>query len=144
MDKDILVEIGSRIAMIRRSYGMTQEKLADELGVSPKHISHSENGTSGFSLKNLIQICNLFECSLDYIVFGNRNDSTLSKLPPEIVTVLNTGSKEELDRLNRYLNVLVDFVLASAFLTFLFFLILVFHFLAAINKTRFIYSYSGS
>ncbi|MGN1111709.1 MAG: helix-turn-helix domain-containing protein, partial [Acutalibacteraceae bacterium] len=46
MESDFKISIGKRIAEIRRSHNVTQEELADHLGVSPKHISHTECGTS--------------------------------------------------------------------------------------------------
>ena len=45
---------------------------------------------------------------MDYIIFGNKNNETLSKLPDEIVKILNTGSSEEIARLNRYLQVYIE------------------------------------
>jgi len=108
MKNSTLTAIGSRIAEIRRHHKTTQESLADSLGVSPKHISHVENATSSFSLKNLIQFCNLFDCSLDYIIFGEQNNEALSKLPNEIVKTLNTGTIEEIERLNRYLQIYIE------------------------------------
>lgn len=39
MESDVMIPIGKRLAEIRRSHHVTQETLADRLGVSPKHIS---------------------------------------------------------------------------------------------------------
>jgi transcriptional regulator with XRE-family HTH domain len=108
MDKDTLTALGARLAEVRRSKNVTQEDLADMLGVSPKHISHVENATSCLSLKNLIKFCTIFDCSLDYLVFGKQNNEALSKLPDEIVKVLNTGSAEDIERLIRYLQIYVE------------------------------------
>jgi transcriptional regulator with XRE-family HTH domain len=108
MENDILMAIGSRIAEVRRSHKVTQETLADMLGVSPKHISHVENATSCLSLKNLIQFCTIFGCSLDYLVFGKQNNDALSKLPDEVVRILNVSNDAEIARLNRYLQVYVE------------------------------------
>jgi len=108
MENDILTAVGTRIAEIRRHHKITQEALADSLGVSPKHISHVENATSSFSLKNLIQFCTLFNCSLDYIIFGKQNNEALSKLPDEIVRLLNTGSNDDIECLNRYLQIYIE------------------------------------
>ena len=108
MENNFLIPIGRRISEIRRSHNMTQEALADKLSVSPKHISHTECGTSSLSLKNLIEFCNLFNCSLDYVVLGVKEDGMLSKLPKEISETLYTGDDEELDRLNRYLQIYVE------------------------------------
>jgi transcriptional regulator with XRE-family HTH domain len=108
MDKDTLTALGARLAEVRRSKNVTQEDLADMLGVSPKHISHVENATSCLSLKNLIKFCTIFDCSLDYLVFGKQNNEALSKLPDEIVKILNTGSTEDIERLIRYLQIYVE------------------------------------
>ncbi len=78
------------------------------LGVSPKHISHVENATSSLSLKNLIQFCAIFRCSLDYIIFGKQYDEALSRLPDGIVKILNTGNEDDIDRLNRYLQIYLE------------------------------------
>ncbi len=108
MENDTLIAIGLRIAEVRRSHKVTQEALADMLGVSPKHISHVENATSCLSFKNLIQFCMIFGCSLDYLVFGKQNNEALSRLPDEVVRILNASNDAEIARLNRYLQVYVE------------------------------------
>ena len=108
MNNHYLVSMGRRISDIRRINKITQEKLADMLGVSPKHISHTECGTSGLSLKNLIEFCKIFNCSLDYLVFGKTGNSILDKLPEEIINLLSHGTEEELDRFNRYLQIYIE------------------------------------
>ena len=108
MKDDFINNIGTRIAEIRRSNKATQEEVADHLGVSPKHISHVENATSCLSLKNLIQFCKLYDCSLDYLVFGKGSNEALSKLPEDIVKILNTGSKSDIELINRYLQIYLE------------------------------------
>lgn len=108
MENDIFTAISIRIAEVRRSHKVTQEALADMLGVSPKHISHVENATSCFSLKNLIQFCTIFNCSFDYLIFGKQNNEALSKLPDGIVKILNTGNTTDIERLNRYLQIYIE------------------------------------
>lgn len=108
MENDTFTTIGIRIAEIRRQHKITQEALADMLGVSPKHISHVENATSSLSLKNLIQFCTIFNCSFDYLIFGKQHNEPLSKLPDDIVKILSTGNNEDIDRLNRYLQIYIE------------------------------------
>lgn len=107
MNNNYLVPIGHRISEIRRSNGMTQEVLAEKLGVTPKHISHTECGTSSFSIANLIEFCKIFDCSLDYIILG-KQDVLLSKLPEEIIQILRSGNDENISRLIKYLNVYIE------------------------------------
>lgn len=108
MKDDSLATMGQRMSAIRRQHNTTQESLADLLNVSPKHISHCENATSYLSLKNLVKFCDLFDCSLDYLVFGNHNDSILSKLPDEIIQILQMGTDTDIDRLTRYLQIYIE------------------------------------
>lgn len=111
MEKEnFLIPIGNRIAEIRRSHKVTQEKLAEQLEVSPKHISHTECGTSSLSLKNLMEFCKYFDCSLDYIIFGKTVDPVLDKLPKEIVHILQTGTEKDIEILNRYLQSFIELV----------------------------------
>lgn len=107
-ENTLAISMGARIAEIRRSHNVTQEALAEVLDVSPKHISHTECGTSTLSLKDLVQFCNLFHCSLDYVVLGKTTDEILSQIPASIVQILYSDNKEELDRLNRYLQVYAE------------------------------------
>ena len=51
-------DIGKRIRACRLAKGMTQEQLANEVGVVVTHISHIETGNSVPSLKTLIDIIN--------------------------------------------------------------------------------------
>lgn len=110
MKDSIYVPIGERMAKIRRSHHMTQEVLAGKLGVTPKHISHSERGVSSLSLKQLIAFCELFECSLDYLILGNINDPILSLFPESIINLVCTGTPQEIQRFQRYLSVYVEFL----------------------------------
>lgn len=107
-ENTLAINMGARIAEIRRSHNVTQEALAEILDVSPKHISHTECGTSTLSLKNLVQFCNLFHCSLDYVVLGKTTDTVLSQLPTSIMQILYSDNKEEVDRLNRYLQIYTE------------------------------------
>ena len=108
VNEEDYIAIGKRLAEIRRSHKTTQDELAEMLGVSPKHISHVENAASSFSLSNLIRFCRIFGCSMDYIILGRESNETLSKLPEGIVSLLNTGSDTDVDRLKRYLDVFVE------------------------------------
>jgi len=108
MDKNLLIPIGQRMSELRRAHKMTQETLAEKLDISLKHISHTECGTSSLSLKNMIKFCQIFNCSFDYIIFGKKEDIALAKLPNEIIDILHTGNEEELDRLNRYLQMYLE------------------------------------
>ena len=95
--------IGERIAALRRSRKMTQETLANKLDVSPKHISHVERDCASLSLYNLVEVSRIFNCSLGYLVTGKYYDGPLNTIPGNIVHILSSDDKAEIERLLRYL-----------------------------------------
>ncbi|MBE5953327.1 MAG: helix-turn-helix transcriptional regulator [Lachnospiraceae bacterium] len=108
IESDFIGPMGKRIAKIRKAHDVTQDKLANMLAVSSKHISHSERGVSCLSLDNLIEFCNLFDCSLDYLVWGVTKDKAASKLPQEIIDILNQGNPTQQDRLNKIFELFLE------------------------------------
>ena len=64
------LEIGLRLKQTRKERKLTQEKLAESLGISQKHYSEVERGITGLSVKHLIQISDILSISLDYLLKG--------------------------------------------------------------------------
>lgn len=60
--------IGYKVKQIRQRRGVTQEQLAEAVGVGVTHISHLETGSGTVSLKVFIAIVNYLECSADEIL----------------------------------------------------------------------------
>ncbi len=61
-------DIGARIRTVRQSRKMTQERLADAVGVGVTHISHIETGNSIPSLQVFVDILNTLHCSADELL----------------------------------------------------------------------------
>lgn len=61
-------DIGSRIRAVRLEKKMTQEQLAEAVGVGVTHISHIETGNSIPSLQVMIDIINALDCSADELL----------------------------------------------------------------------------
>ena len=60
--------IGAQIRAIRLGKKMTQEQLAEAVGVGVTHISHIETGNIIPSLQVVIAIINALECSADELL----------------------------------------------------------------------------
>lgn len=60
--------IGERLYQLRRSRGMSQEQLAEQIGVSRQTISKWEGGLSTPDLDKLIALADCFEITLDGLV----------------------------------------------------------------------------
>ncbi|MBR2131848.1 MAG: helix-turn-helix transcriptional regulator [Oscillospiraceae bacterium] len=57
--------LGERIRHIRKSKGLTQMSLAEQVGIEPSNISHIERAVSKVGLATLVGIANALECSVD-------------------------------------------------------------------------------
>lgn len=61
-------DIGARIRSARVRNKMTQEQLAEAIGVGTAHISHIETGNSVPSVQTLVDIINTLDCSADELL----------------------------------------------------------------------------
>ena len=73
-DEKLLREVGRRINGRRRELGLTQEALAERMGVSVQMISNLELGKKAIRPENLVKLCEVLNTSADYILRGNRAD----------------------------------------------------------------------
>ena len=60
--------IGKRIKIARLKTDLTQEIMAEKIGVTPQHVSNIETGNSSVSLTTLIAIANLLKVSVDELI----------------------------------------------------------------------------
>jgi transcriptional regulator with XRE-family HTH domain len=60
--------IGYKIKQARFEKGITQEQLAEAVGVGVTHISHLETGSGTVSLKVFLAIVNYLDCSADELL----------------------------------------------------------------------------
>ena len=63
--------IGERVTKFRKSAGLTQEKLAEAVGVGIQHISKVETGKSSLSLELLIGIANVLHTTPNDLLMDN-------------------------------------------------------------------------
>ena len=82
--------MGLRIAQRRKELHLTQEQLAEKIGVSLQTISNIELGKKAVRPENLANLCINLGITSDYILYGKRNEqqihdtvSKLSSLSPE-------------------------------------------------------------
>ena len=62
--------IGQRIKQVRRSRGLTQERLAEALSVSVGYISQMERGVTKINLDTLAAVSSCLGCELSELVTG--------------------------------------------------------------------------
>lgn len=79
-----LTDMGTRIAQRRKELHITQEQLADKMGVSLQTVSCIELGKKAVRPENLANLCNHLDITADYVLYGKRNkqqmNDTVAKL----------------------------------------------------------------
>lgn len=64
-------ELGARIAKARKERGLTQQALADSLGIAQQTLAHYEVGRIGVGIAMLPTLAELLDLSFDEILLGH-------------------------------------------------------------------------
>lgn len=73
MSEEDMKIIGKNISLARRRRGVSQIDLAKQAAVSQVHLSCVENGKAGIALNIAMRLAESLGCSLDELVYGQRN-----------------------------------------------------------------------
>ena len=90
--------IGTLLKELRRSKGLTQEQLAEELGVAGRTVSRWETGANMPDISLLILISDFYGIGLDEILDGERKSEKMDREQKEILTKVADYSKEQQER----------------------------------------------
>ena len=66
------MEIADRIQDLRKKKGLSQEELADKMGVSRQAVSKWESGLSTPDLERILLLSDFFEVTTDYLLKGTE------------------------------------------------------------------------
>lgn len=88
-------EIGQRIRKYRRAYNLSQEQLAEKVGISTTHMSHIETGNTKLSLPVLVDIAKVLDVRTDEIIYGTPQISKTS-LADEIISILGSCTTSDI------------------------------------------------
>lgn len=71
--------IGIRIKEERNKLGLTQEQMAEDIGISPSYYGYIERGERSYYVDILVKIANKLGVSVDYLVSDalQQKDSSL-------------------------------------------------------------------
>ena len=61
-------EFSRTLSMLRREQGLSQRKVAAELGISQALLSHYENGIREPGLQFVTKVCDYYHVSADYLL----------------------------------------------------------------------------
>lgn len=90
---------GKMVKNLRLQAGLTQNQVAESLGVTPGYISNVENNRTAMSLRILTYYAKLVGCSLDSLVGElepEYSETALDRRLYDMILKLDTDEKEKL------------------------------------------------
>lgn len=113
---------GSRLRELRKEYGLTQLKLAQNMNKAESTIRMWESGDNQPSHEALIRLAQIFQVSIDYLMGqsdlrrargGRKEPDSLAGLAArpalrELLELANSASDEQLATLNRLARALLE------------------------------------
>ena len=68
------MKFGENLYNLRKKQKISQEKLAEKIGVSRQSVSKWENGTAYPEMNRIFELCKIFHCKLNDLVNDNILD----------------------------------------------------------------------
>lgn len=90
--------VGSNIRLLRRSKGMTQERLAEIIGVSGSYIGYLERGKRSPSLDLLAKIADAFD--VEPVMLLTPADNAANQELKKLIAVLSDKGPEPIKFMN--------------------------------------------
>lgn len=94
MKKVNTIKIGKTIQQIRKSFGYTQEKLAEQIEISTRYMSQIEQDRVTPSYEVLIRFCNVLKIDIGEI-FSPYLEKTQRKILPYELVGFETLKEED-------------------------------------------------
>lgn len=110
MEKQQLNEISNRIKQCRNKIGLTQEEVAEKIGLTYSSYTKIENGLVGLSIETLLKIAEFYDISLDFLIYGGKdnkvNSSDVSKIKKLINLLEKSGVNNTINVLENLMNMI--------------------------------------
>ena len=101
----------NNLKSLRKSKRMTQQQLADTLGIARTTLSHFENGSREMNYDLLIRTADFFDVSIDYIL-GRESELALFDdarvQTPQIFDIYKRLPKEEQNKLLAFAKIMLE------------------------------------
>jgi transcriptional regulator with XRE-family HTH domain len=93
------IKVGAFLKDLRKEKGITQEQLAEELGVSGRTISRWETGKNMPDISLLVEIAEFFDVSIPEIIKGERKSENMKNETKEVAETMSDYAKAEKEQL---------------------------------------------
>lgn len=105
---DIKVLLGKKIQEIRKSKNLTQEKMAELLGIETSSLSNIERGKYYPTAENLAKIADILSVEPFKLYIFNHNKS-ITELKSDINKMLEKADENELRLVYKVLNSILNY-----------------------------------
>ena len=95
------IKIGRYLQELRKEKGLTQEQLAEKVGVARRTISRWETGSNMPDLDILIELSDFYDVDLRELLSGERRSEQMNEEMKDTVLKVADYSNEEKERLLR-------------------------------------------
>lgn len=99
--------LGQRIARRRKVLDLTQEAVAEKIGMTPSHIKSIERAYTKCSIETMCKLCQALEVTPDYLFIGTLKPAD-DDLVAEVVASLQLCDKRQLKMIAALINVVVE------------------------------------
>ena len=96
------IDLGKRVRARRMELNWTQERLAQEIGVSTSFIGHIERGSRKASIDTLVLLANAMQISTDHLLTGSLEVS------PDLIKPLKKLSTQQKKVMKQVMSTLQD------------------------------------
>lgn len=96
------MKFGDKLILLRKQKGLSQEELAEKLGVSRQSVSKWESNYTYPETDKIVQICNLFDCSMDDLI--NENITNIEQTMRKNKMGINEAIDSLLDFITKTVN----------------------------------------
>lgn len=100
-------KIGQKIRKFRRAQGLSQEELAEKIGISVTHMSHIETGNTKLSLPVFVDIAKVLDVQTDDIL-NDRCVVSGTKANRELSEILESCTAEQLSMITDVVKTLLS------------------------------------
>ena len=107
------MKFGDKLVGLRKKNGLNQEELAEKLGVSRQSVSKWESNNAYPETDKIVQICNLFDCSMDDLI--NDNITDIKEIERKDKNNLSTAIDSFLEFITKTINMFGDMKFSSGF-----------------------------
>lgn len=88
-------KIGQRIRKFRKAYHLSQEQLAEKVGISTTHMSHIETGNTKLSLPLFVKLANVLSIQTDELLYDTPQKNKTA-IKGELEEILDSCSMQDI------------------------------------------------